>query len=319
MAKENSKHIKSKNNKKHYNKSNSKIAFVVVLIFIITLFIYSKNKVKPIFYNTIQVILNNENITENMSDKVVNENNQIYMSFDDVQKFLDNTIYFEEETNTFITTSSKKLASIKEDEDNITINGSTLKMDKPIIEIDGKKYIAISEMENVYDYECKLTDRSNIVTIDSLNKKQEIAKMRKSAKLKDASGFFSKAIEKLSKDEEIIYIENIGYKAKIRTQNGNIGYVKYNTLKDIETIREDFIEKSEEQQSDQYFEYDLTDKDITTFEKRQNIINLILQQTIKNGKMYVKLIYNNDAGEDIERFKIEVKPMLKECGITVLL
>lgn len=317
MAKS-SKHIKSKQSKKHYNKSNNRIAFIVVLIFMLILFIYSKNKVTLEPYKNIQIILNNENITANMKDIVINENNQIYMSMDDIETFLDNTIYFEEESGYIITTSSKKLASFKVDDNNIIINGSTLKMDCPAIEKNEKKYIAISEMENVYDYEFEFIEKTNVATIDNLNKKQVKANLKKGTKLKESDGAFSKTIEKLSKNEEVIYIADIGNKTKIRTLNGNIGYVKSKLLINYEVVREDFIDKSSEKNNKDNFEYDLTNKDITTFEKRQNIINLILQQVIKNGKMYVKLAYEKDMTQEYERFIIEAKPILEECGITLL-
>ena len=58
-------------------------------------------------------------------------------------------------------------------------------------------------------------------------------------------------------------------------------------------------------------------KDISTFEKRQNIINLILQEAIKNDKMYVKITYNGAEEQKYDRFKIEITPILSECGIKV--
>ena len=38
---------------------------------------------------------------------------------------------------------------------------------------------------------------------------------------------------------------------------------------------------------------------------------------IKNDKMYVKIQYNGEDDFYFERFKIEVKPILKECGVAV--
>ena len=318
MTNKSSKHIK--NNSKHYNKSNLIVAFIIVFIFVVILFIKGKNKVAPIIYNDIQIILNNENITSNMEDKVLNENDKIYMSVEDIQKFLDNTIYFEKEIETYITTSSKKLATLKENSDSITINGSNLKVDNMVINKEGKKYFAISEMENIYDYEFAFITDTNIVTIDSLKLKQERANIKKATELKEKNETFSKKIKKLQKEEEVILIKEEGNQTKIRAQDGRIGYVKTDLLTNRNITREDFIENNKEKNDvEDYFEYDLSEKDITTFEKRQNIINLILQQTIKNDKMYVKIIYNKEENNDFNRFKIETKPILQECGITVLL
>ena len=50
---------------------------------------------------------------------------------------------------------------------------------------------------------------------------------------------------------------------------------------------------------------------------RKNIINLILQEVIKNDNMYVKIIYNGTEEQGYNRFKIEIIPILSECGIKV--
>ena len=62
---------------------------------------------------------------------------------------------------------------------------------------------------------------------------------------------------------------------------------------------------------------DITKEDISSFKKRENIINLILQQAIKNDKMYVKISYSGENNIYYERFKIEVIPILKECGVEI--
>ena len=127
----------------------------------------------------------------------------------------------------------------------------------------------------------------------------------------------SKTIDKVQKGKWLVYISEENGIAKVRTQNGKIGYVKKNLLDNFVTEREDFNVKDEENKSDETLEYDITKKDITTFEKRKEIINLILQETIKNDKMYVTVIYKGNNNDEYERFKIESVPVLRECGIKV--
>lgn len=127
----------------------------------------------------------------------------------------------------------------------------------------------------------------------------------------------SKTIDKVQKGKWLVYISEENGIAKVRTQNGKIGYVKNNLLDNFVTEREDFNVKDEENKSDETLEYDITKKDITTFEKRKKIINLILQETIKNDKMYVTVIYKGNNNDEYERFKIESVPVLRECGIKV--
>ena len=42
-----------------------------------------------------------------------------------------------------------------------------------------------------------------------------------------------------------------------------------------------------------------------------------MQEAIKNDKMYVKITYNGAEEQKYDRFKIEITPILSECGIKV--
>lgn len=315
MAKKSSKHIKS--NKKHYNKSYKKIAFIVVLILFIVIITNLTNKSQKLSYDNTQIILNNNNITANLQDDIIIESGKIYMSFNDIQTFLDKTIYQEDETGLVITTSDKKIATFKLNDETITINSSNQKAKNVLIEKEEKKYIAISELESVYDYDFDYISSSNIVTIDSLNKKCIKAYAKKNLKIKEENKTFSTTIENVKKGNWLIFISEENGIAKVRTQNGVIGYVKVKLLDNFVTERDDFDEENNKTSSQESFEYDITKKDISSFEKRLNIINLILQETIKNDKMYVKIVYNGTNNLEFDRFQIEIRPILKECGITV--
>ncbi len=312
MAKNSSKHKKKSN-----NKSYKKIAFIIAFIFIIIIGIKINKKEEK--SNKMQVIINNENITEDLQDEIKQENDQIYMSFEDIQKFIDSTIYKENETDLIITTSPKKVVTLKKDDENVKINGATQKIKDAVIEENGKDYIAISELENVYDYEFKYTEASNTITIDSLNKKLIKAYVTKNVKIKETNKANSKTVDKVKKGNWLIYISEENKMAKVRTQNGKIGYVKKKYLDNFITEREDIKEEnSENTEVEKQLEYDITKENISTFEKRENVINRILQEAIKNDKIYLKILYNETDESNYDRFKIEIVPVLKECGIKVI-
>ncbi len=312
MAKNSSKHKKKSN-----NKSYKKIAFIIAFIFIIIIGIKINKKEEK--SNKMQVIINNENITEDLQDEIKQENDQIYMSFEDIQKFIDSTIYKESETDLIITTSPKKVVTLKKDDENVKINGATQKIKDGVIEENGKDYIAISELENVYDYEFKYTEASNTITIDSLNKKLVKAYVTKNVKIKETNRENSKTVDKVKKGNWLIYISEENKMAKVRTQNGKIGYVKKKYLDNFITEREDIKEENSENTGvEKQLEYDITKENISTFEKRENVINRILQEAIKNDKIYLKILYNGTDESNYDRFKIEIVPVLKECGIKVI-
>lgn len=314
MAKSNSKHKankKSKIREIHYNKIVTAIAFVIVLIFLAKFALQNKNINKP--YDKTQIILNNENITQNLEESIIVQNEKIYMSFNDIKKFLDSNIYLENDTNTIITTAAKKLATATIGEDSIFINNSPLSVKSPVIQENDKIYLQISALENVYNYELKYIKNSNIVTIDSLNKKKVKAYAKKNFNVKDGKN----VVDKVKKGNWVIYINGNDGMAKVRTQNGYMGEVKLNLLDNFVTEREDFEENGKAFNKDEAEKFDITSKDISTYKKRKEVIDFILQETIKNDKIFVEITYSKDKNFEYERFKIEALPILRECGITV--
>lgn len=305
----------TKSNIKHNNKGYKKIAFVIVLILL--LFIIVKNKSIKNNYNSIQIILNNENITEKLENPIIIENEQIYMSYNDIKDFLDKSLFTENETNLIITASDKKLAVIDPQNQTLEINSSNVDVKNIVIDRDEKKYIAISELKNVYDYDIKNIKKTNIITIDSLNKRSIKAYAKKNLKVKKDKALLSSNIDEIKKGNWLYYINEENDYAKIRTQNGFLGYVKKKSLANFVNERDDFVEEKKEFNEENALKYDISKEDLTTFEKRKKIINIILQEAIKNDNMYVQIIYTGEPNFEYERFKIEVNPVLRECGITI--
>ncbi len=308
---------KTKNNKKrkHNNKGYKKIVFAIVLILILIIAIRNK----PIKKNNeiTQLVLNNKNITKELLDPIIIENNQIYMSYEDIKKFFDETLYTEEDTGCIITTSDRKLAIIKKDDQTMRVNNSNVDVKNIIIEQDNKIYIAISELTIVYNFEIEKIEKTNIITIDMLNKKSVKAYANKNIKIKEDKGVISKAIDEVKKGNWLFFINDENGYAKVRTQDGIIGYVKKKYLSNYINVREDLEFEDKNFKEENSINRDITNDDISTYEKRQKIIDLILHEAIKNDKMYVQISYNGEENIFYERFKIEVVPILKECGIEI--
>lgn len=307
---------KSKHNKNSKNSKNYKrIGFIIVLILLC--FIIIKNKSIKHNYEKMQIIIDNENITENIEKPLIIEKEQIYMSYTDIKSFLDNSLYTEEKTGLIITISDKKLGVINPEEQTLKINGSNVEVNNITLKKDDVLYIAISELKNIYNYEMEYFNKTNIITIDSLNKKCIKAYAKTNLKIKKEKNSLSTNVGEVKKGNWLYFIgEENGY-SKVRTQDGIIGYVKKNSLDNFINEREDFIEEKKIYKEEMAINRDISKEEISSFEKRQNIINLILQEAIKNDKMYVKISYNGENNFYYERFKIEIVPVLKECGIEV--
>ena len=215
----------------------------VFILLLITVFILIKaeNYIREETEDEINLIINNNNVTARLKNNVKIENGIIYLSIDDVKNFFDKYIYIEDEINEVVTTYDKKIASVGFEVNRLIINGSTTKINACALKDNETVYLPISEMTDVYNMEIANIENKKIITIDSLNREQIKAYTKSNVSVKWKKDIFSKTVDKVKKGDIVIAIsdDESGW-TKIRTANGEIGYVKSNKLTNFTTVREEW-------------------------------------------------------------------------------
>ena len=307
--------VAKKTNLKRRKVSKKKVIKLILLIMLIMFIINIINRGEE-KVNKTKLILSNQDITNELEKDVIKHYNEIYLSFNDIQKFIDKTLYQENEDGSIITTSEKKVAKLDLNKNQITINGSKIAIKGKAFKENGTIYLPISDLEKVYDIDLNYIENNNIIIIDYYSKKLIKANAKKSLSIKEKMSNFSKTIEKVKKETSVIVISEEGKWTRIRTQSGNIGYVKSKRLNNFTTVRDDMETLDIDKTTTKYYTKNIKKENIKTYNKREKLISNILEETVKNGYMAVKIKGTNKQ-EGWERFKIEVKPILKECGIKV--
>ena len=224
----------------------TRIFFIIIsfiAIFIIGLIannfiILDKNK-------TTNLVINNKNITANLKNDILIENNIIYLSKADISNFFDNYIYEDKENNQIITTYEKKSAAIGFEENVITINGSEKDIYAHAIKKDDIIYLPISEMADVYDIEISNTESTKVITMDSLDREQKKAIVTSNASVKSSTNFIAKTVDRIKKGETVIVVSSkYGY-TRVRTEDGKLGYIKSKKLENEFTVRESMEEEKQ--------------------------------------------------------------------------
>ena len=218
-----------------------RIAIVLILLVIaVFVLIKAQNYLKENADETTNLVINNNNVTERLKHEVKIQDGVIYLSMDDIENFFDKYIHIEEDTGEIVTTYESKIASIGFDANKITINGSVKKIYASAIKEEEVIYLPMSEMTDVYNMEIENLEQTKIVTIDSLNREQIKAYAKSNFSVKWKNDFFSKTVDKVKKGDIVILIsEDENGWAKIRTENGEVGYVKANKLANHTTVREE--------------------------------------------------------------------------------
>lgn len=262
------------------------IAFIVILLLII----FSINKItkENNRYKETTILLNNEFI-ELINKPIIDGDNNIFFSKEDIQEIFDNTIYYNEAEKELITTYNSHIALLKIDESYAEINDETLELKGKMQEIDKKIYVPLTDLATVYDLEIKYSNKSNRIIMDSILESKTEAKISKKTKVKSKKGIISKKIDKLIIGDRVSVIEKNGKYAKVRTPLGNIGYVKTNRLSDEKIIREK--KKVEKKEIQVYRNYSNISGIYDNFEVNEKKLNFVVPTFFyldKNNKVLDK-------------------------------
>lgn len=287
----------------------------IIIILFLLIFANKKEKIKQRDY--ISLIMNNEDITSKLQNEIIIKDDVQYLSFEDIKNCLDENIY--QEDKNVITTSDRKVTFLKLNKNQLEINGSKVQISGQMFKTEqGIIYLPISQMRNSYDIDFLYNSEYKNIVIDSFSKRQEKATVKKDISLKEEMKNSSYTLEKLKKDDKIIYVSEEKGWAKVRTQNGNLGYIKKKYLKDF-VVERDEINQEQIMTEEPNFKKDISKNNIEKYNNRKQLISQIIKDTINKKYNSVKIIYSKDKEkENYKRFKIEATAMFKESGIIVV-
>ncbi len=314
---------------------------------------YKRNK----YTNVINVVIGSENVTENLKKPIYkDEEGAIYISKEDIKELLDEHLFYDEENKMIITTSEVCTAGMKVGEKTINVNGSNVETLYKILEHDNTIYIPIEEMEIVYNIDVKYKANSNTLIIDKLNEGMVKAELDEDTVAKYKPRRLSKTVTELKEGEVVsaFYTTSKGWRL-IRTENGEVGYIKANTLTNEYILRQDM----KNMRNTQLIAENTSDNSIIEVDGEKIVIRDLFKVTLEgvlikntdiqsNNKIWANLELNNVSlnkfedraliiknvislvmknkidginvivekdNNNIERFVIEIAPRLREIGI----
>lgn len=223
-----------------------KTFITIIVIILIGIIAYNINNHIILDKNkNINLVINNKNVTSNLKKEIIIENDNIYISKQDLGNFFDKYIYEDKENDNIVTTYNNKIATISLEENNMNVNGSNKNTYAHAENRNGTIYIPITELEDVYGIEIKYIENSKVLTIDSTSKEQKKAIITKDVAVKSSTKFIAKTVDRVKKGSYVIVVsEDKGY-AKIRTENGKVGFVKSNKIANTVVVREEMQESKQ--------------------------------------------------------------------------
>lgn len=236
----------TKEQKEKKKKRIIKTFITIIVIILVGIIAYNINNHIILDKNkNINLVINNKNVTSNLKKEIIIENDNIYISKQDLGNFFDKYIYEDKENDNIVTTYNNKIATISLEENKMNVNGSNKNTYAHAENRNGTIYIPITELEDVYGIEIKYIENSKVLTIDSTSKEQKKAIITKDVAVKSSTKFIAKTVDRVKKGSYVIVVsEDKGY-AKIRTENGKVGFVKSNKIANTVVVREEMQESKQ--------------------------------------------------------------------------
>lgn len=308
----------------------------VLLLIIINIFRYAayfkrdENKgISVIIQNETNISLNNE--------IYVDDNSNVYLSEDDIKKFFDEDLYFEENSENlrkYISVYQNKILEITEGENNMYVNGVFTKIKGKVTKRDDIYYFPISDFSEVYNIDVEYLKDMKRLNIDKLSEKKTTAVVNRDMNLKYKMTDISKNIGKVYQGEIVTILQDMNSKwVKVKTKDYAVGYLKKSKLINIVQER-DSLEFSVEEfgkvdlENDIIIEvnkenYSSFNEEIADFDSRTKVIieiNDKLKKEISsssdlNKNIAVKISFDEISNsENYYRFLKELKAYVNSNG-----
>ena len=199
--------------------------------------------------NQTNLIINNSNITTSLKNDVCIKDGVVYVSKPDIYNFFDTTITYDEKYNQVITSSNTKIASLPIDSTQIQVNSESKTIKAGAIILDEVAYVPISELDEVYNIKTTYVESEDLVYIDSLDREQQTATLKKDSSIKYKPTIISATLAKAKQGDTLTIANRSDYPVpngwtRVRTEDGILGYIQTSKLGEITTIREAVEDKA---------------------------------------------------------------------------
>ena len=223
--------------KNHLNKK--KVILCILVLFALLLIILLPKMRKKEVYRDISVLIDNE-LKDLTTTAFVNDKGTIYIDIEDVKKFFDDNLYYNEIEKQIILTGDCHVILMELNKTKAFVNNEEVTLNSPayIDEISGIVFIPISDLNDIYNIETAYANKTNRVIIDSTKKEKTESRVEKKTSLRTRKGLFAKKIEKVLIGDIVSIIKDAGSYKQVRMSDGEIGFIKSNTLGEEKKIRE---------------------------------------------------------------------------------
>lgn len=221
-----------------------KIVFGLILIVLVVIAVISYEpkgeEVDPLQYfdefssNENNLVYESERIDLNEPAKMIND--EVYVSYEFVRQYISDTIFYDEADGICSLTDVRNVLRLYPDSDKARLNNEDIDTPYHIYLQDGILYIPASLTLEKFGVEVKQGADKRLFVATDLTKEHVTAKVKGKGYLTAYDQRKATVVDRVAKGEEVIIYETGEKYAKVRGEDGIIGYILLKKLKNEETV-----------------------------------------------------------------------------------
>lgn len=259
---------------------------VIILILVISRIVarYTPGKEEQDLYEYYQIADEKEAALvwnhEVLDEKAHMIDGRVYLSYENVKKLLNSRFYWDENENLLLYTTASDVITVEAGEKNYFVTKEKKAKDyKIVIADEDTAYIALDYVLDYTDFEYELYENPYRVVVRTSWEKETVATVKKETQLRYRGGIKSPILKQLSKEEQVILLEEGEDWDKVVTMDGLIGYVMSKKLGKSEEVSYQHKDSKQEEFSHNLKEdkVNMVWHQIFSLEENNNIAKVLTQ------------------------------------------
>ncbi len=191
----------------------------------------------PLFWTTIQYTPDRVHLVVEGSiaeeDSPIVENGQLLFPLDTVKKYIDPNVYWDEKASKVVLTTKDKVLIMKTGKLTAMVNARPVDLNIPVKLVDGKPYIPIQMLEDMFGIELQWIEQNNVAVLDYKKNTIQVAVVQADKRImRMTPAVWSPAVKKDIKKGETLRVFGEQEKwYKVRSEDGFVGYIEKRHVK----------------------------------------------------------------------------------------
>lgn len=172
----------------------------------------------------------------NLKNPVKIIDGKIYISYEVVRDYLDTVIFYDEAEKIMTITDVRNVLRLYPNSDKARLNGKEVQVEYSIKTIDDMLYVPEDLLRDKAGIEITPGQENKLYIINDITKGSQIGTIRRSTSLRTHPLQKTTVIETLKRGEKVVVFSIEDGFARVRSENGIIGYIPEDNLKDLTDV-----------------------------------------------------------------------------------